>query len=362
VAAAFPKMKLAFPARAWGGEHMFGKPVQTEIIGDGVDPSLIDPAVAAPWGFRDFEAEASARRCASDAECPMGAYCPTDLGTCQRPVPALISRYLLEIYNGQLAPSYHLPQVGDFLVSRFRGFIINVELGRSMIMTAPRGTPVVRRLQLVGISDQAIPVGVTVPIAYVQRWNREYAGERDGRDYTSIVLTVRSKRDITSLSAYVKQLGFEQANRDAEQAGTAITIVTALFALLATVIIAVAAIGIAHSFFAAILERRHEIGLMRALGATRGDIASMVLGEAAAVGLAGAVLGTLAARGAALLVDHAAARYLPPFPFKPDTFFAFTGVLAGGALAFAVAFALCGALLPALRAARMDPARTLSAS
>jgi ABC-type antimicrobial peptide transport system permease subunit len=361
VRAAYPKMKFAFPARAWGGERMFGKAVQTEIIGDGVDPSLIDRSVTGPFEFRDLET-AQGQRCATDDECPRAQYCPTDLGVCQRPVPALISRYLLEIYNGQIAPSYRLPQIGDFLASQFRGFAFNVELGRSFIATAPRGTPVTRRFQLVGISDQAIPIGITVPLPYIQRWNRTYVGDREGADYTSVVLTVRSKRDITPLSAYVKELGFEQANRDAEQAGTAITLVTALFALLATVIISVAAINIAHSFFAAILERRREIGLMRAVGASRADIAALVLAEAGAVGLTGAVIGTLAARGGAALVDLAAARYLPPFPFKPDTFFAFTGVLVGGALTFAVGFALLGALWPALRAAQVDPASTLSAT
>ncbi|HEY3355182.1 MAG TPA: ABC transporter permease, partial [Polyangia bacterium] len=318
-----------------------------------------------PFEFRDLEGDGAAAggtRCQRDDQCPQYFYCPEDLGTCQRPVPALISRYLLEIYNGQLAPSYRLPQIGDFLASRFRGFTFQVELGRSLIATAPHGTPVTRRFQLVGISDQAIPIGITVPLPYVRRWNRTFAGVRAGADYTSVVLTVRSKRDITPLAAYVKELGFEQGNRDAEQAGTAITIVTALFALLATVIISVAAIGIAHSFYAAVLERRRELGLMRAVGATRADIAALVLGEAAAVGLTGAILGVLAARGGAALVDLAAIRYLPPFPFKPESFFAFTGLLLGAALAFAVGFALLGALLPALRAARVDPAATLTSS
>jgi hypothetical protein len=368
VRAAYPKMRIAFPARAWGGEAFFGKAVQTEIIGDGVDPTVIDHdagaggrASVAPFEFRDLEDADRGAACAADGDCARGQYCPADLGVCTRPVPALVSRYLLEIYNGQLAPAYRLPRIGDFLASRLRGFTFNVELGRSFIASAPRGAPVVRRFQLVGISDQAIPVGVTVPLPYVQRWNRTYVGEREGTDYTSIALTVRSKRDLTPLAAYVKDLGFDQANRDAEQAGTAITIVTALFALLATVIISVAAVGIAHSFFAAVLERRREIGLMRALGATRGDIAALVLGEAAAVGVVGGGFGLLAARGAAALANFVAARYLPPFPFKPESFFEFSGSLVALALAFAVAFALVGAGLPALRAARTDPATTLGA-
>ncbi|HEY3359003.1 MAG TPA: ABC transporter permease, partial [Polyangia bacterium] len=81
---AFPKMKIAFPARAWGGERMFGKPIQTEIIGDGVDPSLISRAVTGPFEFRDLEGDGAAAggtRCQGDDQCPQYYYCPEDLGT-----------------------------------------------------------------------------------------------------------------------------------------------------------------------------------------------------------------------------------------------------------------------------------------
>jgi putative ABC transport system permease protein len=360
VKAANPRMKVAFPARIWGGARFFGQDLQTEYVGDGLDPSLVAGAVGAPYEFADLEKPG--KPCTSDAECGgWPQYCPADLQTCQRPVPVLLSRYLLEIYNGQIARSHGMPQINDFLLNRLRGFTFNVELGRSMIKSASRGRPVVRSMQFVGISEHAIPIGVTVPIAYVQRWNRTYAGEREGADYTSIVVTVRSKRDLTPLAAYIKEQGFDQADTGAEQAGLAITIVTALFALLATVIISVAAINIAHTFFAQVLERRRELALLRAVGATRADVALLVLGEAGAVGLTGAVAGLLLSRGLAALADLAAARYLPAFPFKPDSFFAFSGPLVLLAVGFAVVFALVGALWPALRAARLDPAAALGA-
>ena len=359
VKAAYPRVKVAFPARLWGGARFFGQDLQTEYVGDGIDSSLVAGVVPAPHHFADLERPGSA--CTSDADCKSWEYCPADLQTCQQPVPFLLSRYLLEIYNGQISRSHGMPQVNDFIVNRLRGFTVNVELGRSMIKSAPRGRPVVRRMQFVGISEHAIPIGLTVPIEYVKRWNRMYAGDREAADYTTIEVTVRSKRDLTPLAAYIKAEGFDQADSGAEQAGLAITIVTALFALLATVIISVAAINIAHTFFAQVLERRRELGLLRAVGATRADVALLVLGEAGAVGLTGALAGLLVARGVAALADLAATRWLPSFPFKPDSFFAFSAPLVLLALGFAVGFALVGALWPALRAARLDPAAALGA-
>ncbi len=57
--------------------------------------------------------------------------------------------------------------------------------------------------------------------------------------------------------------------------------------------------------------------------------------------------------------DVLAARKLPDFPFKPASFFAFPLWLWGVGLGFAALFAVLGALGPARRAARVDPAGAL---
>jgi len=62
-----------------------------------------------------------------------------------------------------------------------------------------------------------------------------------------------------------------------------------------------------------------------------------------------------------LAFDFVSARYLPDFPYKPDSYFEFGVLLLLGALFFAVGFCVLGAYLPARRAARMEPARVLTA-
>ena len=76
-----------------------------------------------------------------------------------------------------------------------------------------------------------------------------------------------------------------------------------------------AAVNIAHTFFMLVYERKREIGLMRALGATRTDIRSMVLGEASFVGFTGGVLGAGLGFLASRLVDFLAEQALPDFPW-----------------------------------------------
>jgi putative ABC transport system permease protein len=106
-------------------------------------------------------------------------------------------------------------------------------------------------------------------------------------------------------------------------------------------------------------ERRYEIGVMRALGATRSDIRRIVLGEAALIGLIGGVLGEALAFGASQIVNLAAAKALTSVPFKPDDFFAYDPTVLAGALVFSIIFCVIGAWMPARRASRVDPARVL---
>lgn len=99
---------------------------------------------------------------------------------------------------------------------------------------------------------------------------------------------------------------------------------------------------------------------MQAVGASRSDVRSIVLAEAAVVGLAGGAAGTAVALALAFAVDRLAKGYLPNFPFKPDSFFSFPWPVVLGGVLLGLAAALAGAFFPSRRAAATDPARTLA--
>jgi hypothetical protein len=361
VRAVYPKMKLAFPVRGWGGKAILGRDLAFELSGfvDGVDPSLLDGEPLAPYTFDDRSARPGAA-CRADADCRSPEFCARDAGRCQRPVPALVSRALLELYDGSIAAAHGWPRVGAWIASGFRGTTFSAELGRSFLGdTARQGTPSAVRLELVGVSDKAIALGITVPLPYVQRWNATYAGAREATRYSSMVVRTRAKTDITSLSAFLSSLGFEQVDSGAQRVGLFVTLVTAVLGLVSAAIVGVAALNVAHTYLMVVAERRREIGLMRALGATRGDIRALFLGEAAVVGVAGGVSGVLLAIVLARACDLVARATLPDFPFRPDTYFHFTPAWLAAEIAFAVACCLAGALFPAGRAARLDPAAAL---
>ena len=121
-----------------------------------------------------------------------------------------------------------------------------------------------------------------------------------------------------------------------------------LFLGLGAVALLVGAIGVANIMVIAVLERRPEIGLRRALGATRGQIRIQFLAEAILLSLAGGaggvIIGAIATAGYAR--GHAEAVVIPPEAW------------AGGLAAAVVIGALAG-LLPAIRAARLSPTQAL---
>jgi putative ABC transport system permease protein len=121
-----------------------------------------------------------------------------------------------------------------------------------------------------------------------------------------------------------------------------------LFLGLGAIALLVGAIGVANIMVISVLERRSEIGLRRALGATKGQIRIQFLAEAILLSLAGGAAGVAAGAGATGIYARGH-RELLVIPAE---------AWAGG-LAAAVVIGAAAGLLPAIRAARLSPTQAL---
>jgi putative ABC transport system permease protein len=121
-----------------------------------------------------------------------------------------------------------------------------------------------------------------------------------------------------------------------------------LFLGLGAVALLAGAVGVANIMIISVLERRSEIGLRRALGATKGQIRTQFLTEAVVLGLIGGAVGVAAGILATAVYAHAK-HWAVVVPTEAWT----------GGIGAAIAIGAIAGLIPALRAARLSPAEAL---
>ena len=121
-----------------------------------------------------------------------------------------------------------------------------------------------------------------------------------------------------------------------------------LFLGLGAIALFVGAVGVANTMLVSVLERRQEIGLRRALGATKTQIRIQFLSEAILLALAGGAAGVTLGATATTIYAHTKhwATVIPPDAWA-------------GGLAAAVLIGALAGLLPAVRAARLSPTQAL---
>lgn len=275
------------------------------------------------------------------------------------PLPVVLSKRLLEIYNKTIAPAWGVRRLPPGL--SIVGIELPVKVGYSIVPQKTEDRVEETRLRLVGLSERVPIYMLAIPLDTVRRLHREYQKQDQG--YTQVTVLARRPEDVPQLTAAIRRMGLsvdEGERATSERVGTVVAVTTGALVFLAGVMCGLAALAIAQSLSASVRGRAKEIAILEAVGAAPADVRRIVLLEGAMVGLAGGLVGALLALVAAWLADRGAARLLPDFPFRPETFFSFPPWLVVLGLAVPALAAVLGALAPAAAAARVDPARTLS--
>jgi putative ABC transport system permease protein len=123
--------------------------------------------------------------------------------------------------------------------------------------------------------------------------------------------------------------------------------------------LAVASIGIVNTLVMAILERRREIGIMKALGASDADVRGLFFAEAGAMGLVGGAVGVTLGWAIGRLINFGMNIYLARQHFPPAQIWSVPLWLVLSAISFSIVVSLLSGLYPASRAARLDPVQAL---
>ncbi len=183
----------------------------------------------------------------------------------------------------------------------------------------------------------------------------------DKPTYSSLTVRVKSPALVEATEARLKDLGFSAFSL--LDASKSLRIFFSVFDLLlgifGSLALAVATLGIINTLVMAILERRREIGVLKALGAADRDAKELFFVEAGVMGFFGGMLGTLLGWliGRSLTLGTNLYLHRQNLPGVDISSVPWWLVLFG--IGFAVLVSLAAGLYPALRAARLDPVQAL---
>lgn len=145
---------------------------------------------------------------------------------------------------------------------------------------------------------------------------------------------------------------WEETNRDLFTALANQTIMTRIVRSFVAIIVA---IGITSVLVVSVVQKQKEIGILRAIGASRGDILRVFLIQGAVIGVVGSIVGGLVGTGLMVLGSHllraADGSALFQVHLSPELYVS--------AALVALVFGLLSATVPARRAASLDPARAI---
>jgi putative ABC transport system permease protein len=218
-----------------------------------------------------------------------------------------------------------------------------------------------RRLRVVGVlTEGGRGMGMTtndlliVPVAMAQAMFNTNTLFR-------VLIEVRNRESVENAKAAVLKTMI--ARHDGEEDVTVISqdavlktfdkilgVLTMGVAGIAAISLAVAGILVMNVMLVSVTQRTGEIGLLKALGATAHTIRTAFLTEAAMLSLVGALIGVLLGETAAAILRH----IYPTFPAYPPDWAVLAGV--GTALATGLIFGV----MPARKAAQLDPVQALS--
>lgn len=179
--------------------------------------------------------------------------------------------------------------------------------------------------------------------------------------YSSLIARVSGATKVASVEDSIKKLGFNtfsilDASKSMQRFFKILDMFLFIFGSLA---LTVASIGIVNTLVMAVLERRREIGIMKAIGASDQDVRGLFFAEAGVMGLLGGLLGVVFGWAIGKIIGIGTNIYLRNQGFPPEDFWAVTWWLVLFALIIAFGISLLSGLYPASRAAKLDPVQAL---
>jgi len=221
-------------------------------------------------------------------------------------------------------------------------------------------------LTVVGVAatQQDTQAWIRLPATLADNYWAEAAAANGWKQdpYATLVVLATSLDRVQGVRDEVQAMGYGALTSDDQLRDVAQRLRYADLALtgLAVLALLIAALLIVNTMLSAVLERTREIGVLKAVGARAGDVTLIFVTEAALIGATAGIIGVVGAallsQGANSMVDDLARAQGAHLDLR---LFQLGPLIVVVAVVFAVVISMLSGLLPALRAARLDPIQAL---
>ena len=179
--------------------------------------------------------------------------------------------------------------------------------------------------------------------------------------YQSLTVKVAGPQYTQDVEDEIKKKGLAafSINDALQGAKRAFIILDIVLSLIGSIALTVSSLGIVNTMVMSILERTREIGIMKAIGGSDGDVRRIFLIEASAIGCLGGVAGVILGWAVGRIINIGANIYIQQQGGTPGNLFSLPFWLIGGEIGFSIVISLIAGSYPAGRAARLDPIQAL---
>lgn len=204
------------------------------------------------------------------------------------PLPVIVSRKLIDLYNLSIASGTGLPLLEE---KTFIGSSIKIFPGFSSFLNRGKDPSLALHGKIVGFSDRVDLIGITLPIEKVRMLNSAEGTQTE--TYNKLFVTLESSRAVPQATEFFEKQGFRVTSLQKEftDVSRSLNFIEIILFILTGIILAIAIILIANTFWTSLFKRRKELGILRAIGAKRTHLLGIFLSEAIFIGLLGGVLG-----------------------------------------------------------------------
>jgi putative ABC transport system permease protein len=209
---------------------------------------------------------------------------------------------------------------------------------QSDVLLPPGAAAKMRKLSLTSVSDLFTPAG-------------------GATSYSTVTVRVTSPQAVGTVKKELEARGFRTfALMDQlDQMRIGFLVMDMFLIAVGMIGITVASLGIVNTMVMSILERYREIGIMKAVGATDGDVQRIFLFESGTIGLLGGAFGLALGWTVSMIINEVVNTLMARQSAPRMEYFSFPWWLCLGAILFSILISLLAGIYPTRRAARVDP-------